>query len=576
MSDTPEAAPAPLHKNERLKAESNFLRGHILQDLLDTSSGTISEDSAQLTKFHGVYPQDDRDLRAQLRKEGKEKAYIFMARVRVPGGVCTPKQWLAMDAISDSHANGTLKITNRQSFQLHGVIKSRLRSALHEVNLALLDTLAACGDVNRNVMCNPNPHLSHLHGETLAIAKAVADRLLPCTRAYHELWVDDTLVAGGEPVEDEEPLYGRTYLPRKFKIVFAVPPSNDVDVFAHDLGFIAITDDAGRLSGFDVTVGGGMGMSHNQSETFPRLADVLGFCRPEQVVDVAEKIMTVQRDFGDRTDRKHARFKYTVADRGLAWIRAEVERRLGWELAAPRRFEFTGTGDRFGWTEGPNGDAHFTLFIENGRVKGPAKTALREIAKVHKGDFRLTPNQHLMIASVAPADRPRIDALLKEHVLDTANRASGLRLNAMACVALPTCGLALAESERYLPDLVTELEAEVEAAGLRDDAIVIRMTGCPNGCGRPYLAEIGFVGKAPGKYNMYLGAAFNGTRLNTLYEESVPSKEIVSRVRPLLRRYAQERIQGERFGDFSVRVGLVNPTGTPADFHKELRGGERP
>jgi sulfite reductase (NADPH) hemoprotein beta-component len=566
MSINPEAAPKALHKNEQLKAESNFLRGHILRDLQDTSSGTITEDSAQLTKFHGIYPQDDRDLRAQRRKEGKEKAYIFMARVRVPGGVCTPRQWLAMDAIADSHGNGTLKITNRQAFQLHGVIKSELRPAIHEVNLALLDTLAACGDVNRNVMCNPNPHLSKLHAETLAIATATANRLLPRTRAYHELWVDDTLVAGGEP-EEEEPMYGRTYLPRKFKTVFAVPPSNDVDVFAHDLGFIAITDDGGNLAGFNITVGGGMGMSFNQIETYPRLADVMGFCRPDQVVDVAEAIVTVQRDFGDRTDRKHARFKYTVADRGLVWIRQEVERRLGWELGSPRRFEFTDTGDRYGWTDGPNGDAHFTLFIENGRVKDGTKTALREIARIHKGDFRLTPNQHLMIASVSPKERPAIEALLKQHVLDTAHRATGLRLNAMACVALPTCGLALAESERYLPDLVTQLDAEVEAAGLRDDAIVIRMTGCPNGCGRPYLAEIGFVGKAPGKYNMYLGAAFNGSRLNTLYRPSVAAADIVPILRPMLRQYAGERLAGERFGDFAIRIGLVTPTGAPGDFH---------
>ncbi len=567
MSEAENPDTKPLHKNEQLKAQSNYLRGNILRDLLDTSSGTITEDSGQLTKFHGIYPQDDRDLRSQRRKEGKEKAYIFMARVRVPGGVCAPRQWLAMDAIADARGNGTLKITNRQSFQLHGVIKGNLRPAIREVNAALLDTLAACGDVNRNVMCNPNPHLSRLHAETLEITRAVASRLLPRTRAYHELWVDDTLVAGGEPALDEEPMYGETYLPRKFKTVFAIPPSNDVDVFAHDLGFIAIAGDDGGLAGFDVTVGGGMGMSFNQVETYPRLADVMGFCLPHQVVDVAEKVVTVQRDFGDRTDRKHARFKYTVADRGLVWIRQEVERRLGWELGAPRRFEFTDTGDRYGWTEGPNGDAHFTVFIENGRVKDDVKKALRAIAEVHKGDFRLTPNQHLMIASVSPAERPAIEALLREHRLDSAHNATGLRLNSMACVALPTCGLALAESERYLPELVTQLDAEVEAAGLRDDAIVIRMTGCPNGCGRPYLAEIGFVGKAPGKYNMYLGAAFNGSRLNTLYKASLGAADIVATVRPLLRKYAAHRHQGERFGDFVVRTGIVKSTGTPADFH---------
>jgi sulfite reductase (NADPH) hemoprotein beta-component len=575
MSDPAAPTPKPLAKNEHLKAESNYLRGHILRDLEDTTSGTITEDSAQLTKFHGIYPQDDRDLRTQRRKEGKEKAYIFMARIRVPGGVCTPAQWLAMEAIADTHANGTLKITNRQAFQLHGVLKGNLRSAIREVNKALLDTLAACGDVVRNVLCNPNPHQSMLHRETLDVAKAVAAHLLPKTGAYHELWVDEKLVAGGEP-EDEEPMYGKTYLPRKFKIGFAIPPSNDVDVFANDLGFIAITDNEGKLAGFDVTVGGGMGMSHNQIETYPRLADVLGFCRPEQAVAVAEAIVTVQRDFGDRTDRKHARFKYTVADRGLVWIRSEVERRLGWELGTPRRFEFTDTGERYGWTDGPDGTSHFTLFIENGRVKDATKTALREIAKVHTGDFRLTPNQHLMIALITPEQRPVIDALLRQHVLDTAHRASGLRLNAMACVALPTCGLALAESERYLPELVTLLEAEVEAAGLRDDAIVIRMTGCPNGCGRPFLAEIGFVGRAPGKYNMYLGAAFNGSRMNTLYKVSVTDAEIVPLVRPLFKRYAEERTAGERFGDFVIRVGIVTPTGTPADFHDKAQAKSAP
>jgi sulfite reductase (NADPH) hemoprotein beta-component len=571
MSQTTDLGPKPLSKNEYLKADSDLLRGHIARDLADESSGTITEESGQLTKFHGVYAQDDRDLRNQRRREGKEKAFIFMARVRVPGGVCTPAQWLALDALADSHGNGTLKLTNRQAFQLHGVIKRRLKPAIREINAALLDTLAACGDVNRNVMCNPNPHLSALHADTLQLARELSAHLTPRTRAYHEIWIDEELVAGGEP--EEEPIYGKTYLPRKFKTVIAVPPSNDVDVFAHDLGFIAIPDEAGRLSGFVVTVGGGMGMAHNQVDTYPRLADVLGFCRADQAVDVAEKIVTVQRDFGDRTERKHARLKYTIADRGLAWFRGEVERRLGYELGAPRRFEFTDTGDRYGWVEGADGDAHFTLFIENGRVKDvpgyAAKTALREIAREHRGDFRLTPNQHLMIARVSPAARPRIEALLRAHGLDRANSASGLRLHSMACVALPTCGLALAESERYLPELVTQLDAEVEAAGLRDDAIVIRMTGCPNGCGRPYLGEIGLVGRAPGKYNLYLGAGFNGARLSALYRASVPAEELVGLLRPLLRRYAAERTPGERFGDFVIRAGYVNPTGVPTDFHIE-------
>jgi sulfite reductase (NADPH) hemoprotein beta-component len=570
MSLSPEIPTKPLDKNEQLKADSNFLRGHILSDLADPSSGTVSEDSNKLMKFHGVYGQDDRDLRNQRRKEGKEKAFSFMARIRVPGGVCTPAQWLALDALGESHGNGTIKITNRQSFQFHGVLKGNLRPAIKEVNRILLNTIAACGDVNRNVMCNPNPQLSELHAEVLAITRAISDHLLPRSRAYHELFIGDELVAGGEP--EAEPIYGRTYLPRKFKIVVAVPPSNDVDVFAHDLGFIAIADEKGRLAGFDITAGGGMGMAQGQTETYPRLAEVVGFCRPDQVVEVAEKVVMVQRDFGDRTDRRHARLKYTIADRGLVWFRTEVERRLGYELGTPRRFEFTDTGDRYGWVQGPNGTSHFTLFIENGRVKDTPeyrmKTGLREIARVHQGDFRLTPNQHLIVAGVTPAERPRIEELLRSHRLADANQASVLRLNSMACVALPTCGLALAESERYLPDLITAIETEVEAAGLRDDAIIIRMTGCPNGCGRPYLAEIAMVGRAPGKYNVYLGAAFNGSRLNALYKPSVPAAELVPLLRPLLRQYATERKEGERFGDFVIRTGHILPTATPSDFHE--------
>lgn len=577
MSSTPatdtSTAPAakPLHKNELLKAESNFLRGNILKDLADTTTGTITEESAQLTKFHGIYAQDDRDLRNQRRKEGKEKAFIFMARVRVPGGVCQPSQWLQLDKLADSHANGTLKLTTRQAFQFHGIVKGNLRPLIQQIKLsAHLDTIAACGDVNRNVMCNPNPELSSVHAEVQRVATAISEHLLPRSRAFHELWIEDKLVSGGEP--ESEPIYGKTFLPRKFKIVVAVPPSNDVDVYAHDLGYIAIVEN-GKLVGFNVTVGGGLGMSHNQIETYPRAADIMGFCTVEQAVDVAEKVVMVQRDFGDRTDRKHARLKYTIADRGLGWFRSEVEARLGYRLGAPRRFEFTTNGDRYGWVQGENGNSHFTLFLMSGRVKDSddykLKTALREIALVHKGDLRLTANQNIIIANVAPDDRPVIEEILRRYKLDTANNATGLRLNAMSCVALPTCGLALAESERYLPDLVKILEGEVEAAGLRDDSITLRITGCPNGCGRPFLAEIGLVGKAPGKYNLYLGAANNGSRLNILYKASVPVAELVPILGPIFRRYATERTPGETFGDFVIRAGYVKPTYTAHDFHEQ-------
>ncbi|MFM7749923.1 MAG: NADPH-dependent assimilatory sulfite reductase hemoprotein subunit [Opitutaceae bacterium] len=560
----------PLHKNEHLKATSNFLRGNILRDLSDHSTGTITEESGQLTKFHGIYAQDDRDLRNERRREGKEKAFSFMARVRVPGGVCSPGQWLALDALAGTHANHTLKLTTRQAFQFHGVLKGDLWRTINGINRALLDTIAACGDVNRNVMCNPNPAQSALHAEVYATARAISEHLLPRARAYHELWVGEELVGGGEP--ESEPIYGATYLPRKFKIGIAVPPSNDVDVFSQDLGYIAVTDAAGRLAGFTVTVGGGLGMSHNQIETYPRIGDVLGFCTPGQAVAVAEQVVTVQRDFGDRTDRKHARLKYTIADRGLAWFRGEVERRLGFTLGEPRAFTFTSNGDRYGWTESHDGRSHFTLFIQSGRVKDepgyPLRSALREIALVHQGDFRLTANQNLIIANVSPGNRPSIEALLRRHQLDSANEASGLKLNALSCVALPTCGLALAESERYLPEIVAELEREFAEVGLARDAVTLRVTGCPNGCGRPFLSEIGLVGKSPGKYNLYLGAAFDGSRLNTLYRANVVDSEIAGLLRPIIHRYATERNPGEHFGDFTVRAGYVKPTGTPRDFHE--------
>ncbi|MCD8482139.1 MAG: assimilatory sulfite reductase (NADPH) hemoprotein subunit, partial [Verrucomicrobia bacterium] len=493
---------------------SNYLRGTLLESLEDPLSGAISADDSQLSKFHGMYLQDDRDVRNERRRQKLDKAYSFMIRVRVPGGVATPEQWLQMDKLADLYANGTLKLTTRQAFQFHGVLKWVLKKTIQEINAVCLDTIAACGDVNRNVMSNPNPWQSELHEESLQLARAISDHLTPRTRAYHEIWLDEERVAGGE--EEEEPIYGKTYLPRKFKTVVAVPPSNDVDIFAHDLGFIAIVE-KGKIVGYNVTVGGGMGMTHGNAATYPRLAEVMGFCTPQQAVDVAEKVVLVQRDYGDRTERKHARLKYTIADRGLDWFRDQVEQRLGYKLEKPRPFEFTSTGDRYGWVQGHDKRWHLTLFIQNGRVldtpEYKMKTGLREIAKVHTGDFRLTRNQNLIIAGISPEQKPVIEKLLQEYGLERGLQSSGLRLNSMACVALPTCGLALAESERSLPDLVTEMDKILAELDLSQEPIVVRMTGCPNGCARPYLAEIGFVGKGPGKYNVYLGAAHDGSRL---------------------------------------------------------------
>lgn len=565
------ATDKPLHKNESIKVESDQLRGTIAEGLADASTGAISASDQQLTKFHGIYQQDDRDLRKERRKAKLEKAFSFMIRVRVPGGVCTPKQWLDIDALADEYANGTLKLTTRQAFQVHGVLKTNLKKTIQEINATLLDTLAACGDVNRNVMCNPNPYQSKVHEEVLEVTKKISDHLSPRTGAYHEIWLDKERVTP-EPTE-EEPLYGKTYLPRKFKTVVAVPPSNDVDIYAHDLGYIAIIEND-ELVGFNITVGGGMGMSHNKEATFPQLAQVLGFCTVDQAVDVGEKIVSVQRDYGDRTERLHARLKYTIEDHGLDWFREKVEERLGYALGEERPFTFDHNGDRYGWTEGTDGNWHLTLFIQNGRVRDTetiqARKALREIAKIHQGDFRLTANQNVIIGAVPAGERERIDAILEEHGLAGQNSASALRLNSMACVALPTCGLALAESERYLPDLVTELDEVIEEAGLREDAITIRMTGCPNGCARPYLAEIAMVGRAPGKYNLYLGGGFAGQRLNKLYKESVKSEELVSILQPIIEAYAKEREGEERFGDFVIRKGLIEATERGADFHHNL------
>jgi sulfite reductase (NADPH) hemoprotein beta-component len=460
-----------------------------------------------------------------------------------------------LDRLADEKGSGTLRLTSRQTFQLHGILKGNVKPVIQGMHTVLLDSIAACGDVNRNVTAAANPERSTMHQQVYELARDFSEAMLPRTRAYHEIWLDEQLVAGGEP--EAEPLYGATYLPRKFKVSFAVPPSNDVDVFSNDLGFIAIVSD-GRLEGFNVAAGGGMGMSHGNADTFPRLADVIGFVTPDQVKALGAAAIATQRDHGDRVNRKHARLKYTIEDRGIAWFKAEVERRAGFQLGPARHFEFTEIADRYGWHRGVDGSWYFVLFVLSGRIRDTArqqmKTALREIARIHGGDFRLTTSQNISISGVTEANKPAIEAILSRYGLAEQNQQSGLRLNAMACVALPTCGLALAESERALPSLLEKLEAVLNDCGLGHDAISIRMTGCPNGCSRPYLAEIGIVGKAPNKYHLYLGARYEGTRLNKLFAESLTPDEIASTLDPILRRYAAERSTGERFGDFCNRT----------------------
>ena len=564
MNAPSEAPEKKLSKNESIKENSSYLRGTILEGLADTSTGAISADDAQLTKFHGTYLQDDRDLRKERAKAKQEKAFSFMIRVRVPGGVTTPKQWLVIDELVDKYANGTLKLTTRQAFQYHGVLKGNLRNTIKEINDTLLDTLAACGDVNRNVLCNPNPHLSNLHTAAFKATKDISDHLSPQTKAYHEIWIDGELSKSTE--EEVEPIYGKTYLPRKFKISVAIPPTNEVDIFAQCLGFIAIADDNGELAGFNVTVGGGLGMTHNKTETYPRLADVIGFCTPEQVTEVAEYVVKIQRDYGDRSDRRHARLKYTIQDRGIEWFKKELNDRMGWELQEAREYHFETMSDRYGWTQGHDGKWHYGMFVQNGRLREDSRRGICEIAKVLDGEFRLTPNQNLVIANVSEEQKPQIQALLEEHKLD-ALQQSGLRLNSMACVALPTCGLSLAEGERYLPDLIDSIDEILDEAGLREEEISIRMTGCPNSCARPSLAEIGLIGKAPGKYNLYLGASRNGTRLNKLHKQAIAHDEILETLRPLLLDYAKQRQEGEGFGDFCIRQGVVKATVKGTDFH---------
>jgi sulfite reductase (NADPH) hemoprotein beta-component len=556
--------------NEVMKINSHHLRGNIAADLADTSTGNISEESNQLSKFHGLYMQDDRDVRNILKKEGKEKAFAFMLRVRLPGGRASAHQWLILDRLADEVASPSLRLTTRQTFQFHGVLKGNVKKLIKGMHQALLDSIAACGDVNRNVMAPPNPERDPVQQEVYEHAVAWSQYALPKTRAYHEIYLDEELVAGGEP--EVEPMYGDNYLPRKFKTGFAIPPSNDVDVFSQDLGFIAISEN-GKLLGYNVTVGGGLGMSHGNAETFPRLADVLGFIPADKVNQIGEAILTTQRDFGDRTNRKHARLKYTIQDRGIEWFRSEVEKRSGITFEAARPFTFTTIEDPHGWHQCADGSWFYGLHILSGRIKDvsgwPMKTALREIAEIHEGDFRLTPSQNLTISGVSAGKKTEINAILEKHGLSNENNRSALRLNALSCVALPTCGLALAESERDLPSILEKFETVLDEAGLHDNAISLRITGCPNGCARPYLAEIGFVGKAPGKYALYLGAKYNGTRLNRLFSPSITIDDAVARLTPIIKRYALERKNEEGFGDFCDREILppdatFHSVGTPA------------
>ncbi len=553
----PSAAPQ-VSKNEVLKFNDPTLGGTLGEFLQDGSLDHINEEDEQFIKFHGIYQGDDRDV----RKTGKK--YIFMIRARVPAGVVPAAQYLAFDSLATQYANDTLRITSRQSLQWHHVVKSGLQKLVKGLNDALVTTIAACGDVNRNVMAPPTPSTSALVDQVIADSKRVNEALLPKTEAYHEIWIN------GQPLKLDaaqkqafvDPLYGRTYLPRKFKIAFAIPPLNDTDVLTNCLGFIAIADPANpsKLLGYNIAVGGGQGMSHGNAETYPRVGDVLGFITPDQLVDAAKAVLVAFRDHGDRTNRKHARLKYVVAEKGAAWFRAEVEQRAGFKLAEAKPYRFERQGDLFGWHRQSDGNWFLGVYVESGRIRdnGPLqlKTALRRIAETVGADYRLTPTQNLLIVDVKEGQKAIIEGLFAAHGIDANRQVSAVRHNSMACVALPTCGLALAESERALPVLLGHVETVLGELGLSDEEIIVRVTGCPNGCARPYMAEIAFVGRAPGKYNLMLGGNRASTRLNRDYKPSVKIDDIPAELRVILGRWKAERQPGEGFGDFADRVLL--------------------
>ncbi|KUI97149.1 assimilatory sulfite reductase (NADPH) hemoprotein subunit [Vibrio sp. MEBiC08052] len=547
----------PLSDNERLKRESNFLRGTITQDLQDPLTGGFTADNFQLIRFHGMYQQDDRDIRAERTKQKLEPLHNVMLRARMPGGIIQPQQWLAIDQFATEHTMyGSIRLTTRQTFQFHGVLKPQIKMMHQMLNQIGIDSIATAGDVNRNVLCTSNPVESELHQEAYEWAKKISEHLLPKTRAYAEIWLD------GEKLEttDEEPILGSNYLPRKFKTTVVIPPHNDIDVHANDLNFVVIAE-AGKLIGFNVLVGGGLAMTHGDTSTYPRRADDFGFIPLEKTLDVAAAVVSTQRDWGNRSNRKNAKTKYTLDRVGIDVFKAEVEKRAGVNFAESRPYEFTSRGDRIGWVEGIDGKFHLTLFIENGRLLDypgkPLKTGVAEIAKIHQGDFRMTANQNLIIAGVTAEQKEQIELIARAHGLMD-DSVSEQRKNSMACVSFPTCPLAMAEAERFLPEFVTDVEGILEKHQLgKDENIILRVTGCPNGCGRAMLAEIGLVGKAPGRYNLHLGGNRAGTRIPKMYKENITEQQILAEIDQLVGRWAIERNDGEYFGDFVIRSGII-------------------
>src|SRR6266850_1052878 len=544
-------APVKLTRNEGLKAANPLLGGTIAKTLADPAAERFSDDDYEFLKFHGIYQQDDRDKRKVA------KHYMLMIRTKFPGGVVTPQQYVVCDQLATQYANNTLRITTRQDFQFHGIVKNNIRQTMKGLNEALISTIAACGDVERNVMAPPTPATSPFVDEVLQEASRLSAVLAPATPAYHSIWLE------GQPVDMNlnstfvDPLYGKRYLPRKFKTAFVIPPLNDIDIYTNDLGFVVIAEN-GKLAGYNLLAGGGLGMSHGNANTFPRLAAVIGFFTPEHLEVIAKAVLTVHRDFGDRTNRKHARLKYVIHEKGVDWFRGEVEQRAAIKLQPARPFQFTKQGDLLGWHQQTNGNHFLGLFVENGRIRDEEgyqlKTGLRRVVERFQPEVRLTPSQNILVVNIRAEHRADIKQLLSEHGVSVHNTFSRTRLASMACPALPTCGLALAESERALPSILTGVEGLLAELGIPEEEIIVRMTGCPNGCARRYMAEIAFVGKGPNKYQIYLGGDEASTRLNWVYKDSVKGEDLLNELRPVLARYVREREGKERFGDFCHRT----------------------
>ena len=573
---------APLADNERLKEHSKYLHGSIAEDLKDGLTGGFNGDNFQLIRFHGMYEQDDRDIRAERVEQKLEPLKNVMLRCRLPGGIISPKQWLGIDTFaSDSTMYGSIRLTNRQTFQFHGVLKDNIKPMHQWLNELGLDSIATAGDVNRNVLCTSNPVESALHREAYEWAKKISEHLLPKTRAYADIWLDGEKLHSTEglataPLADAvksgdatEPVLGKHYLPRKFKTTVVIPPHNDVDLHANDLNFIAIEEN-GRLKGFNVLVGGGLSMEHGNTKTYPNTAREFGFVGLDKVLDCAAAVVSVQRDWGNRSDRKNAKTRYTLERVGTEVFIGEVENRMGAKFEAIRPYAFTTRGDRIGWVEGEDKLWHLTLFVENGRLldyPGKAlKTGMRKIAEIHQGDFRLTANQNLIVAGVPAAEKARIEQIAREHGL-ISDAVTPQREHSMACVSLPTCPLAMAEAERFLPAFIDQFDALMDKHQLGEQHIVFRITGCPNGCGRAMLAEIGLVGKALGRYNLHVGGNREGTRIPRLFKENITEAEILEIIDNWLGLWAAQGQDGEGFGDFAVRSGIVRPVlDAPRDF----------